>query len=109
MESILKNAGERGLSVRQMRVLLQKSKKAVKREIRNSTSVKCTDPGLHGSGKQRIKVFSYTESNGISFKNKNKTIVPTIVPTIEPTIEVPTVEVPTVATTTAGESDWTIV
>ena len=72
METLLQNAGERGLSIKQLKVLLKKSTKAVKRDIYNSDCVKRTNPLLHGSGKQRIRVFSYTEPTGISLIAKLK-------------------------------------
>ena len=59
VEEFLKNAGEHGLSIKQLKTKTGLSKNNVKRILFHSKFVKDTDPYIHGSGKQKIHVFSY--------------------------------------------------
>ena len=59
VEELLKNAGKHGLSIKQLKTKSGLSKKNVKRILFHSNFVKDTDHYLHGSGKQKIHVFSY--------------------------------------------------
>lgn len=60
VETLLKNKGPRGLSIRQLSYLMGVDKRRVRYHIYHSTNVADTEPILHGSLKAKINVYSYT-------------------------------------------------
>ena len=70
MEVLLKEAGERGLSIKQLSEKLNVPNKTVKYLIYNSKYVKDTDPYLHGSFKTKIRCFTFTEQNKTYIQKK---------------------------------------
>ena len=70
VEEFLKNAVEHGLSVKQLKTKSGLSKNNVKRILFHSNFVKDTDPYLHGSGKQKIHVYSYQPFEATYIKRK---------------------------------------
>ena len=71
VEKVLKDKGLQGLSLRKLVVLLGVDSKRVKYHIYNSKNVMDTNPLLHGSGKRKIRVYSYTpETNGYFNRRK---------------------------------------
>jgi hypothetical protein len=60
LESILKCYNERGLSIRQIKLATDFSKRKIKYLIHNSQFIEDTNPYLHGSSKTRIDVYNYT-------------------------------------------------
>jgi len=65
IEQLLENAGEHGLSMKQMKNLTSLNKKKIKRIIYNSTKIKDTNPYLHGSSKNKINVYSFKFNNQV--------------------------------------------
>lgn len=59
IESHLKQAGEYGLSIKKLKSLTNTSKNRIKTILLNSKFVKDTNPIIHGSLKQKIRVYSY--------------------------------------------------
>jgi hypothetical protein len=59
-ENILKDKGQRGLSLRQLTFLMGVNRRRVKYHIYNSMHVKDCEPFVHGSYKNKIRVFCYT-------------------------------------------------
>ena len=74
MELLLQNAGERGLSIKELVKMLGVSRKAVKRILYNADFVKRTNPLLHGSNKRKIRVFSYSVPCGVPFYKQFKNV-----------------------------------
>jgi len=71
VEKVLKDKGLQGLSLRKLGVLLGVDARRVKYHIYNSKNVMDTNPLLHGSGKRKIRVYSYTtETNGYFNRKK---------------------------------------
>ena len=60
-ELILKTKGPRGLSLKQLSLKMGVPIRRVKYHINTSDNIKYTDPILHGSFKQSIRVFCYSE------------------------------------------------
>ena len=62
VEHVLKDIQqvERGLSLRQLKKITGLSKKSINYHIYNSMNIENTTPYIHGSHKQRIRVFNYT-------------------------------------------------
>jgi hypothetical protein len=60
LESILKCYNERGLSLRQIKLATDFSKRKIKHLIYTSQFIEDTNPYLHGSSKCRINVYNYT-------------------------------------------------
>ena len=60
VDRILKDKGPRGLSLKQLSMQLGVDRKRVQYHIYNSEHTKDTEPWIHGSGKSKIRVFSYT-------------------------------------------------
>ena len=69
VENILKDKGERGLSLRQLTFLMGVNRRRVKYHIYNAKCVKDCEPFVHGSYKNKIRVFCYTPENR-KFKKK---------------------------------------
>lgn len=59
VEELLCGAGEHGLSIKQLKKKTGLSKNKIKTILFHSKNVKDTDPILHGSGKQKIHVYSF--------------------------------------------------
>ena len=81
IESLLKNAPN-GLSTRQLTLRTGLSQKRLKWFIYNSKNITDCDPVIHGSYKQKIRVYSfkpsettYIETKKISKNRKKKIIV----------------------------------
>jgi hypothetical protein len=60
VEHVLKDKGPRGLSLRQLSLLTGVDTRRIKYHIYNSMHIEDTDPFVHGSLKNKIRVFSYT-------------------------------------------------
>ena len=76
IESILEIYNHRGMSIRQLKETSGLSKNSIKHLIYTSKFIEDTTPGLHGSGKSKIKVFNYTPKKEKYFKRRNKIYVP---------------------------------
>ena len=74
VDQILKNKGPRGLSLKQLSLLLGVDYKRVNYHIYNSLNTMNTDPMIHGSGKCKIRVFNYTPDTKRYFLRKKKII-----------------------------------
>jgi hypothetical protein len=72
IEQLLKNQGERGLSVRQLKKLTGLTKNKIKHNIFNSKKIDDCNPCIHGSGKIKIKVFVFKNSNTIYIERKKE-------------------------------------
>ncbi len=79
IESHLKRAGEYGLSIKKLKSLTGSSKNRIKTILLNSKFVKDTNPMIHGSLKQKIRVYSYQPFETSYIKRKtmknNKTVI----------------------------------
>jgi len=74
VEALLKNAGEKGLSYKQLSETI--NKKSVKYFIFTSKYIEDTPGLLHGSGKNKIKVVRYTEKmNNYFDRNKKQRVI----------------------------------
>ena len=76
VEYVLKDITS-GLSLKQLKQITGLSKKSINYHIYNSMNIENTNPYLHGSHKQRIRVFNYTPVGKNYFKRsekQNKTI-----------------------------------
>jgi hypothetical protein len=71
IESLLLNAGKRGLSIKQLKYETDFSKRKVFYFILNSKNINYIDPCVHGSFKKKINVFVYKPSE-ITLINKIK-------------------------------------
>ena len=65
---------KRGLSLKRLKQILGLSKKSINYHIYNSMNIENTNPYLHGSHKQRIRVFNYTPVGKNYFKRGEKRI-----------------------------------
>ena len=74
MEFLLKEAGERGLSLKQLSDELNIPIKNVKYLIYTSKFVKDTDPYLHGSYKRKIRCYSYNTEQNVTYIQKKHNI-----------------------------------
>ena len=81
IESLLKDAGKHGLSIKQLKRKSGLSKNKVKEILFHSKCVKDTDPLLHGSLKKKIHVYSFQPFEATYIKrkliknHKNETVV----------------------------------
>jgi len=74
MEFLLKEAGERGLSLKQLSDELDVPIKTVKYLIYTSKFVKDTDPCLHGSFKRKIRCYTYNSQQKVTYIQKKHNI-----------------------------------
>ena len=73
IEQHLENAGDKGLSIRQLKKFTSLSKNQIKRIIYNSGTIYDCNPHLHGSGKKKIKVYSFKPFGfGLSYIDRKK-------------------------------------
>jgi len=81
VERILKDKGQCGLSLRQLSLLMGVDTRRVKYHIYNSMNVKDCEPIVHGSLKNKIRVFCYTpeEQKYYNRKLKKKQIVSEVI------------------------------
>lgn len=62
IQCLLEDAGERGMSIRQLKKITGISKNNIKRMLYSSMYVTDVPPQLHGSLKQKIQVYRYQAS-----------------------------------------------
>ena len=67
VEELLYGAGERGLSLKQLKNILLLSKNEVKYFINTSRCIDDVNPLIHGSCKSKIKVFKSCEENKLNY------------------------------------------
>ena len=70
IEELLKNANERGLSVKQLKKSTGLTKNKIIRIIFNSKNIDDCNPHVHGSGKTKIRVFVFKPSNTMYIERK---------------------------------------
>jgi hypothetical protein len=73
IEQLLENAGECGLSIKQLKSLTDLTKNKIMRIIFNSENIDDCVPYIHGSGKIKIKVFVF-KPNNITYIQRKKMI-----------------------------------
>ena len=59
VEHVLKDKGPYGLSLKEIEYLLGVDRRRIMYHIKDSYYIEDTDPWLHGSMKQKIRVFRY--------------------------------------------------
>ena len=73
VETILKNCGERGMSIKQLMDVLHFTKRKIKHFIYHSRFIDNTNPHLHGSGKLKINVYTFDKKlKDFYFKRKKE-------------------------------------
>jgi hypothetical protein len=72
VEKVLKDSGPQGLSLKELSKRLGVDRRRIQFHIYNSKNIKDTEPWLHGSGKSKIRVFSYTPEEKGYFLRKLK-------------------------------------
>ena len=91
VERVLESKGPKGLSLRQLGLLLGIDKRRLKYHIYTSTKVMNADPFLHGSCKSRIRVFCFTPNEckyilrNVKTKKQKRAVIP-LVPVKNPSI-----------------------
>jgi hypothetical protein len=70
LELILKDYGSRGLSLRQIKMATDFTKRKIKHLVYTSQFIEDTTPWLHGSNKNRINVYNYTPLSKIYNQRK---------------------------------------
>ena len=61
-----------GMSLKQLKQITGLSKKSINYHVYNSMNIENTNPFLHGSNKQKIRVFNYTQISKNYFKRNEK-------------------------------------
>lgn len=74
IEPLLQDAGQKGLSIRQLTNLTGISKKNLKWYIYNSKNIGDCDPNVHGSYKTKIRVFVFKPGDK-SYIDQRKRVV----------------------------------
>ena len=70
IETLIENAGERGISIKQLKFKTKLPKRTLNHFIYNSKNIDDCNPLLHGSCKNKIHVFIYKPSE-IIYRLKN--------------------------------------
>ena len=60
------------MSLKQLKQITGLSKKSINYHVYNSMNIENTNPFLHGSNKQKIRVFNYTQISKNYFKRNEK-------------------------------------
>ena len=72
LERILMDYGKSGLSIRQIKLATDFSKRKIKHLVYTSNFIEDTNPWLHGSTKCRINVYNYTPESKVYSERRVK-------------------------------------